>query len=579
MIFIILRNTVGQIASFLVLAALASLSLMSCSEQNDAPVPQAGVPAVSMPDPYSAKVAADILSQGGNAVDAAVAAGFVLAVTHPESGNIGGGGFMTLAVPGASGSDVHFLDYREKAPAAAHRDMYLGADGNVVEGLSFTGPLSVGVPGTVAGLYESHRRFGSLPWSDLVQPSVRLAREGFLPDEKMVAMLRESEARLISVANFSTYFSHMEQGVLFKQPELAATLQRIAEHGSDGFYKGETADHLIATMETYGGLITHDDLDAYEVRWRQPLTFEWQGYDVVTAPLPSSGGIALAQLFGMKSELDEAFKEAPLGSDHYVHLIAEIEKRVFADRAQHLGDPDFVTAPLASLMDAEYLAQRAGEVNRDEISLEGDVRPGLQESKETTHFSIVDGMGGAVSNTYTLNWEYGSGVVVEGAGFLLNDEMDDFSAKPGIENAYGVIGDEANAIAPGKRMLSSMSPTLLMKDGRPRIVIGTPGGSTIFTSVFQVLLNSEIHRLGVSEAVNRRRFHHQLPGGQIVYFEGTRPLEPSLVEALETRGYQVEKLWNTIGDVQMIKVHEDGTVEAASDSRGRGMALVGPYKD
>lgn len=562
-----------------VFSALLGLFLFSCGvEEEHAPI-QGGIPAVAMPDSHSARVAADVLGQGGNAVDAAVAAGFVLAVTHPESGNIGGGGFMTLVVPSGVGPQTHFLDYRETAPMAARKEMYLGDDGEVVDRLSFTGALAVGVPGTVAGLYEAHQRFGSLPWPDLVEPAISLASDGFIPEKKQVAMLRDSEERLSRVANFAAYFSHMEEGVLFTQPELASTLQRIADAGRDGFYKGETAEHLIGTMKTYGGLVSHEDLDTYEARWREPLTFKWSGYDVVTAPLPSSGGIALAQLFGMKDALKEAFDDVAPGSVQYVHLIAEMEKRVFADRAQHLGDPDFVTAPVSALLDADYLAARAREVNPDQITTEGDVRPGHKESKQTTHFSIVDGRGGAVSNTYTLNWEYGSGVVVEGAGFLLNDEMDDFSAKPGVRNAYGVVGDEANAIAPGKRMLSSMSPTLLMKEGEPRIVIGTPGGSTIFTSVFQVLLNSEVYGMGGQEAVDRRRFHHQLPGGTTLYFEGNSPLEAELVKGLEARGYELEKLWNNVGDVQMIKVYEDGQVEAASDRRGRGLALVGPFEE
>lgn len=548
--------------------------------------PVYGEAALAMPDVFSADAAEAVLASGGNAVDAAVTAAFVLAVTKPEAGNIGGGGFMIIASPlnkdtgktdtGERGATVSFLDYRETAPGAASRDMYLDENGDPVSLRSKIGPLSVGVPGTVSGMWEAHQKLGSLSWPDLLAPAILLAEDGFVPPSSLVRFKDYYIGRVGDATNFDEYFGAMREEEVFRQPELAATLKRIAAEGSKGFYEGPTADLLVEMMEKTGGLITHNDLKGYKSVWREPLRFFWGDYEVASAPLPSSGGIALAQLLTMKEVLANDFEGVGHGTDQYIHLIAEIEKRVFADRGQYLGDPDYVDAPVSRLIDPDYLRGRAAEVDSINISLEETVEPGLKESEETTHFSISDGRGGAVANTYTLNLGFGSGVVVEGAGFLLNDEMDDFSVKPGVPNAFGVIGDEANAIMPGKRMLSSMSPTILIKDGAPRFIVGTPGGSTIFTSVFQTILNAETYGMSLDDAVNARRFHHQLPGATRIVMESDETVDGSLEESLKARGYNVV-LRRSIGDVHAIKVHDDGYTEAASDDSGRGSARVGPF--
>lgn len=574
----------GSTAStlFIVIQAFLFLSVSGCGEGEISAAPVAaeeriyGQPALAMPDVFSADAVEDVLRLGGNAVDAAVTAAFVLAVTLPEAGNIGGGGFMTIALTGEEGTETAFLDYRETAPSAAHRDMYLDEKGDAVASRSRVGGLAVGVPGTVAGLWEAHQKYGEKPWPDLVAPAVKLAEEGFVPPSQLVKRVEYYVERDGSAATFGDHFGHMKEGEVFRQPALAATLARIAKSGPQGFYEGETADKFVTTMKNAGGLITHADLKGYKAVWREPLKFSWNGYEVISAPLPSSGGIALAQLFTMKAALAKDFAPVAHGSDQYVHLIAEIEKRVFADRAQYLGDPDFVTVPVSRLIDPSYLKDRAGELSAVAISPEPEVNPGLAESEETTHFSISDGRGGAVSNTYTLNLGFGSGVVVAGAGFLLNNEMDDFSAKPGTPNAFGVVGDEANAIAPGKRMLSSMSPTIFLKDGTARFIVGTPGGSTIFTSVFQTVLNAELYGMTLQDAVDERRFHHQLPGGTRIYLERDEASDGVLESRLVARGYTIVPR-RSIGDVHAIRVDNEGGTEAASDRRGRGVARVGPF--
>ncbi len=338
------------------------------------------------------------------------------------------------------------------------------------------------------GLWEAHKRFGKLKWSELLTPAIGYAQTGFKVADQQYQYREDAIVLFNGKTNFGDYFGTMKPGEVFKQPELAKTLERIADKGPDDFYKGETAKLLIAQMKQDGGLITSDDLVDYKAKWREPMRIDWQGNTLYTAPLPSSGGIALAQLIGIKEQRAADFKGVELNSAKYIHLLSEIEKRVFADRADYLGDPQFSKVPVAQLTDPSYIARRAREVNPDAISATEKVRPGL-EPHQTTHFSIVDKDGNAVSNTYTLNWDFGSGVVVKGAGFLLNDEMDDFSSKPGVANAFGVVGSDANAIEPGKRMLSSMSPSIVTRDGHVSLVLGTPGGSRIFTSIFQVLNN------------------------------------------------------------------------------------------
>ncbi|MFK0086986.1 gamma-glutamyltransferase [Pseudomonas sp. NPDC090755] len=524
--------------------------------------------AVAAPDQYGAQVAAEILKKGGNAVDAAVATAFTLAVTYPEAGNIGGGGFMTLYMDGKP----YFLDYREVAPKAASRNMYLDEKGEIIENLSLVGARAAGVPGTVMGLWEAHQKFGKLPWSELITPAVGYAKNGFKIAAKQYQYREDALGLFKDSTNFNDYFGTMKVGETFKQPELAQTLERIADKGVSEFYQGKTADLLVAQMQADKGLISKDDLKDYKAVWREPMGIEWRGNVVYTAPLPSSGGVALAQLLGIKENRAADFKGVELNSARYIHLLAEIEKRVFADRADYLGDPAFSKVPVDKLIAKDYIAKRAQEVNPNAISETEKVRPGL-EPHQTTHFSIVDKQGNAVSNTYTLNWDYGSGVVVKGAGFLLNDEMDDFSSKPGVANAFGVVGGDANAIEPGKRMLSSMAPTLVTRDGKVTLVLGTPGGSRIFTSIFQVLNNLYDYNLPLEKAVAAQRVHHQLLPKDTIYFDAYAPLTGKVADELKKMGYILEDQGWEMGDIQAIRVN-GAALETASDPRGRGVGQV-----
>lgn len=546
--------------------ALALTAAIAASSSSFAAVLEGG--AVAAPNQYGADVAAQILKKGGNAVDAAVATAFALAVTYPEAGNIGGGGFMTMFIDGKP----YFLDYRETAPKAATRDMYLNDKGEIIENLSLVGARAAGVPGTVMGLWEAHKKFGKLPWSELITPAIGYAKTGFKVADKQY-QYREDALKLFNgTTNFADYFGSMKPGETFRQPELAATLERIADKGASEFYEGKTADLLIDQMNADKGLITKQDLHDYKVVWREPLAVHWRGNTLYTAPPPSSGGVALAQLIAIKEDRAADFKGVELNSAKYIHLLSEVEKRVFADRADYLGDPAFSEVPVKQLTDPAYLKKRAAEVNPTAISPTENVRPGL-EPHQTTHFSIVDADGNAVSNTYTLNWDYGSGVVVKGAGFLLNDEMDDFSAKPGVANAFGVVGGDANAIAPGKRMLSSMSPSLVTRDGKVTLVLGTPGGSRIFTSIFQVLNNLYDFNLPLEKAVAAQRVHHQLLPKDTIYYDAYAPLTGKVADELKAMGYVLEDQGWEMGDIQAIRVNGK-TLETASDPRGRGVGKV-----
>ena len=527
--------------------------------------------AIAISDNYGARVAEDILNQGGNAVDAAVATGFALAVTFIDAGNIGGGGFMTVKMD----NDIAFLDYREKAPLTAHKDMYLDVEGNVIDDITLIGGQAAGVPGTVAGFWEAHKRFGKLPWKDIVQPAIDLAANGFMPAPILVKSIHSMEQRFDGKTNFNEYFEHISSTEVFKQPELAQTLGRIAEFGADDFYRGHTAALIVEQMKQSNGLISAEDLDQYSAIWREPVRANWRGYEVVSAPPPSSGGFAIVQLLKMKDYLAEHFTNVEHNSAQYIHLIAEMEKRVFADRAEYLGDPDFFDIDIKALIDDVYIRKRAAEVNTKTISTLKSINPGL-ESPNTTHYSIVDQWGNAVSNTYTINWDYGSGVVVGGAGFLLNNEMDDFSAKPGVPNIFGVVGNVANEIQPGKRMLSSMSPTIVLKDGEVEMVVGTPGGSTIFTTVFQVIINILDFNMTPLEAIGATRFHHQLVPADLITYSGfsiDRPLSDQVIDDLAEKGYRTEPHSFEYGDVQII-VKDGNSWIAASDPRDRGQSRV-----
>lgn len=442
-----------------------------------------------MPDTFSADAAYAVLEDGGNAVDAAITAQFVLAVTLPEAGNVGGGGFMTIAFEGIT----DFLDYREMAPSDAHRDMYLDDEGDVKPYESLFGAKAAGIPGTVAGMWAAHQKYGSLPWSRLVAPAVELAENGFLVPEKLASNITRYLARTREQglnSNFASYFEQAKANTIFKQPELATTLKAIQQHGQDGFYQGEVAEKIVSFMQENGGLINHTDLAAYKAVWRKPLELNWQGFTLVTAPPPSSGGVAVAQWIGMLESYGSNHTLPDHNSAEYLHVMSEIGKRVFADRAEYLGDPDFVEVPVAKLVAPDYIKARAALIQPNSISDTPSVKPGLKESEDTTHFSIMDKWGNAIANTTTINLTFGSGVVVTGAGFLLNDEMDDFSAKPGVPNFFGAVGGEANAISPYKRMLSSMTPTLVTQGGDVVLATGSPGGTTIISSVAQSLLNA-----------------------------------------------------------------------------------------
>jgi len=559
------RNSLFALALLALFACEAETHSQSVAITSNATIAEA---AIAIPDSYAAQIAEDILQRGGNAVDAAIATGFALAVTYFDAGNIGGGGFMLIHMDGES----TFLDYREKAPAAAYRDMYLDENGDVIDQASLIGGQAAGVPGTVAGMWAAHQRYGKLPWQDLVLPAAKLAEEGFYPAPILVAAVRDIFDWFGNRTNFRKYFGALDADKLFRQPELAATLGRIAEHGADDFYRGETAKMIVAQMGRSNGLITLEDLASFAAVWREPLRSTWRDYEILSAPPPSSGGFAVVQLLKMKDYLHHYFADVAHNSPQYIHLVAEMEKRVFADRAEYMGDPDFVEMDMDALLSEDYIARRAQEIDPQNISTLDGVQPGL-ESPDTTHYSIIDQWGNAVANTYTINWDFGSGVIVEGAGFLLNNEMDDFSAKPGVPNVFGVVGNTANEIQPGKRPLSSMSPTILMRDDEVVLVVGTPGGSTIFTSVFQTIVNILDFGMLPLEAVGATRFHHQLLPPDLITMSVASPLPEETISALGDRGYRVEPHGFEFGDVQIIWRNKDELLPAA-DPRDRGVAKV-----
>ena len=551
--------------SYCVFTFVIACFLSACSDSNS--TRQA---AIAVSDQYAARVAEEILLAGGNAVDAAVATGFALAVTYIDAGNIGGGGFMLIHMDG----NAYFLDYRETAPMKAHRDMFLDENGNVAKNSTLIGPRAAGVPGTVAGFWAAHQKFGKLSWKQVLAPAIKLARDGFIPANKLAREVQSHFDWFGTSTNFKEHFSKLKAGERFKQPALAATLARIAKNGHDEFYTGETSKLIVNQMERDGGLIDAADLAAYQAIWREPLSANWREYEILSAPPPSSGGFGVIQLLKMKDYLAQAFENVEHNSPQYVHLVAEMEKRVFADRAEYLGDPAFVDIDMTALISDAYIKRRASEVNPDAISKMEEVTPGL-ESPNTTHYSILDGDGNAVSNTYTINWAFGSGVVVSGGGFLLNNEMDDFSAKPGVPNIFGVVGNTANEVQPGKRMLSSMSPTLLIKDNEPHMVIGTPGGSTIFTSVFQIITNIIDFNMSPMDAAGATRFHHQLLPPDLITQSPMRPLSDQTIRGLGEKGYRVEPHGWSFGDIQVI--WRDGNkLIPASDSRNRGVSKVIP---
>ena len=527
---------------------------------------------------HASQVGIDILQKNGNAVDAAVAVGFALAVTSSSNGNIGGGGFMVARF--AEGK-TFTLDYREMAPEAARRDMYLDENGDIIEGKSLDTYFASGVPGSVDGLLKAWQDHGSgnISLQQLLAPAIDLAESGFDLSHYEATRFNLNKERLSQHPETKRIFTRddraWEFGDIFVQKDLANTLKRIAETGRDEFYKGKTADLIVAEMETVGGWITHKDLKNYESKYREPIRGKFNDYDIISMGPPSSGGILLVHMLNMLNEIQKRSNELNLdmsfNSSDYIHVLTEIERRAYADRAEHLGDSDFWDIPKDMLLSSSYAKQRIVNIDFKKASESKAVFYGKspKESEETTHYSVVDKDGNAVSVTTTINWGYGNGVTITGAGFLMNNEMDDFSSKPGVPNVFGLLGNEANAIEPKKRPLSSMTPTIVLKDKKPYLILGTPGGSTIITTVMQNILNVVLHNMNIKEAVSSPRVHSQwLP--DVVYYE-KYGLSSDVVENMKSRGHDMN-LRGDIGEANGIMINEKGYWGGA-DSRGENKAI------
>jgi gamma-glutamyltranspeptidase/glutathione hydrolase len=518
----------------------------------------------------SSRVGVSILQKGGNAVDAAVATEFALAVCYPEAGNIGGGGFMLVRL---SDGTAEVIDYREKAPLTASRNMYLDANGEVIKGLSTETDLAAGVPGTVDGMLKIHGKYGKLPFREVIQSAIDLARNGFPVTKGQAESLNRNRQYFIDKNTERPAFvkdTGWKEGDLLIQPELAETLIRIRDNGRDGFYAGLTAELIVKEMHRGNGIISDKDLYAYQSVFRKPLASDYRGYRIISIPPPSSGGIILLQLLGMIESCP--LNEWGFHSVKSVHAITEAERRAFADRALYEGDPDFVRVPVEGLLDSSYLAGRFADFNENNASSSNDIKAGSPQgyvSEETTHYSVVDQYGNAVAATTTLNNSFGSGIVVNGAGFLLNDQMDDFSVKSGVPNLYGLVGGEANSIKPAKRMLSSMTPAIVEKDGKLFLVAGSPGGSTIPTTVFQVIINVIDYHMNISEAVDAGRFHHQWLPDQITYEKNS--LDTITLGSLTSMGHLTRER-PSIGSVNAVEILPDGIIAAKADKRGDNSA-------
>lgn len=519
--------------------------------------------AVVSAHPLASKVGIAILKRGGNAIDATIATQLALAVVYPQAGNLGGGGFTVARL---GNGQLIALDYREMAPGKAHRDMYLDAEGNPLLDKSQAGHLSGGVPGTIAALFEMHR-YAKLPFSQLIQPAIELAERGFVISNREARGLNSLQDELIKYNTITPVFvkaAGWKEGDTLVQTDLAGTLKRIQKQGVAGFYEGETARLIVEEMKRGGGIISEADLKNYKAKFREPHVFDYKGYKVVGMPMPSSGGLLLHQM--MKMIEDRHIAAMGFHSVQAVQLMTEVERRAFADRGKYMGDLDFYPVPVKALTDPTYLTERMKDYDPTKAGSSRIVEPGelVKESEETTHFSVIDKEGNAVAVTTTLNNSYGSRTVIGGAGFLLNDEMDDFSIKPGVPNMYGAIGGEANAIAPGKRMLSSMTPTLVLKNNQPYLLVGTPGGTTIPTSVFQTLVNILEFGMSTEDAVYRPKFHHQWLPDQL---DIEMNFPEDVKTALQKMGYTIHER-GAIGRTEVIKVLPDGKFEAVADKRG-----------
>ena len=561
---------------FSVLTAVVLLASCQNPPAKKQPDPEKGVLAphamVVSAKEEASQIGLAILKKGGNAFDAMIATELALAVAYPNAGNIGGGGFMVYRLgSGERGA----LDYREKAPAKAHRDMYLDKNGKVIADKSTLGALAVGVPGTIAGIFEVYEKFGSLPIGELIQPAIDLARNGVLITELQANSYMNKNVELIKQANnYVTPFENgWKAGERFKYEELAQTLERIRDNGSYEFYNGETAKRIVSYVQELGGILSLDDLKNYRAQWRKPITFTYKDYIISSMPLPSSGGICLAQI--LKSVEPYNIGQYPHNGEQYIQLLVEAERRAYADRAYYMGDADFVKVPTQQLLSPDYLKERMSSFSWDKASKSSEIAHGKivgYESDETTHYSIVDRFGNAVAVTTTLNTNYGSKVYVKGGGFFLNNQMDDFSIKPGEPNTYGLVGSEKNAIAPNKRMLSSMSPTIIEKEGKLFMVIGTPGGSTIITSVLQCFLNVAEYGMTMQQSVSKPRFHHQWLPDDVMY--EPKGFAPEVIAHLKAKGYKPrEENFVIIGKVDAILVQPDGTLEGGADPRGDDTAV------
>ena len=521
--------------------------------------------AVASAHPLASMAGAQILKQGGNAIDASIATQLALAVVYPGAGNIGGGGFLVATM---NDGKSFTLDYRETAPAKSTRDMYLDAQGNSQTLLSQKGHLSAGIPGTVAGLFAS-MPYAKLSFKNLIQPAIDLAENGFVITDAEAKKMNSvvSDFKLYNTIANVFYKGNWKKGDTLIQKDLAATLRRIRDNGRDGFYKGPTADLIVAEMKRGNGIITYADLEDYQPKERQPLVFSYKGYQVVSMPPPSSGGILLLQMLKMVEKRPLPFYG--FHSTKAVQLMTEVERRAYADRAAHLGDPDFYKVPIETLASEAYLEQRMLDYDSTRAGKSSVIKAGLIEGMQTTHISIVDKWNNAVSVTTTLNLTFGSKTVVSGAGFFLNDEMDDFSVKPGVPNAYGAVGGEANAIEPGKRMLSSMTPTIVLKNGKPFMVVGTPGGPTIPTSVFQVITNAIDFNLDPFTNVNAPRFHHQwLPDELVIEKDFPKKVADDLIRmGYSIKNYGIPGYSTTLGRIELLSIN-NGKIQAIGDKRG-----------
>jgi gamma-glutamyltranspeptidase/glutathione hydrolase len=524
-------------------------------------------------DSLATQVGVEILKKGGNAVDAAVAVGFALAVTYPQAGNIGGGGFMVIRM--ANGETVT-IDFREKAPMKASENMFLDENGNFVPEKSQVGHLSVGVPGSVAGLLLALEKYGTMSRREILKPAIELAEKGFIINEGLANAFKNAFEHFKKFPSTMRYFSKNGQpysaGDRLVQKDLAKVLKLIRDKGRDGFYKGKVADLIVEEMKRGGGLITYEDLENYQPVLRKPVVGNYRGYEIISMGPPSSGGVCLIELLNILENFD--LKKYGFGSSYTIHYLVEAMKRVYADRAEYLGDPDFVQIPLDKLLSKEYAKELASEIDTFYATPSSRIIRSVSPTSEgvhTTHYSVVDRWGNVVAVTTTINSYFGSMVAVDGAGFFLNNEMDDFSAKPGAPNQFGLLGSKANSIQPGKRMLSSMTPTIVLKNGKPFLVLGSPGGSTIITSVLQVILNVVDFGMNIQEAVDSPRIHHQWYPDQI-FFE-RRGLPRDVIENLERRGHKLVERAGYQGEVQAILIDENGVKYGAVDPRGYGLAM------